>query len=64
MTIVMMNGTENNNLEKLISFSKEINLNFYKNFEDLKNSGNKYKIILLLDVLEHVPNPKSFLKFV
>jgi 2-polyprenyl-3-methyl-5-hydroxy-6-metoxy-1,4-benzoquinol methylase len=53
---------ENNNLEKLISFSKEINLNFYKNFEDLKNSGNKYKIILLLDVLEHVPNPKSFLK--
>lgn len=53
---------EDNNLEKLISFSKKINLNFYTNFEDLKNSGNKYKIILLLDVLEHVPDPKSFLK--
>ena len=52
----------NNNLEKLKNFNKKINLNFYKNFEDLKNSVNKYKIILLLDVLEHVPNPKSFLE--
>ncbi len=52
----------NNNLEKLKNFNKKVNLNFFTNIYELKQSNNKYKVILLLDVLEHIPNPKSFLK--
>lgn len=52
----------NENLEKLKIFNKKINLNFFTNINELKQSNNKYKVILLLDVLEHIPNPKSFLK--
>ena len=51
----------NNNLEKLREFSNKVNLNFFESIEELNNSKNTYDVILLLDVLEHVPNPKFFL---
>ena len=53
---------ENNNLLKLREFNEKINLKFYETIEELKLSNNKYKVILLLDVLEHVPTPKTFVK--
>ncbi|WP_262590197.1 class I SAM-dependent methyltransferase [Candidatus Pelagibacter communis] len=49
------------NLEKLRTFSNQINLKFYENIQELFKSKKKYEIILLLDVLEHVPTPKKFI---
>lgn len=42
---------------KLINFSKRHKINFFENFAEL--DGRKYDLILLLDVIEHVPQPKK-----
>ena len=48
------------NKKILQDYSKKQGFSFYDNFEQL--SGKKYDLILLLDVIEHIPRPKSLLK--
>ena len=55
---------ENDNIGKLREFNNRVNLNFFETIEKLENSKNTYDIVLLLDVLEHVPSPKDFLNSV
>ena len=45
------------NKSKLVNFSKKHKINFYENIEQLNEK--KYDLILLLDIIEHVPKPKD-----
>ena len=56
--------SENDNISKLREFNNRVNLNFFETIKELDNSKNTYDIVLLLDVLEHVPSPKNFLSSV
>ncbi len=48
------------NKKILQDYSKKQDFPFYDNFEQLY--GKKYDLILLLDVIEHIPKPKRLLK--